>query len=291
MRRRQLLLGSLGGASAPLVVGWDAFPHLPTTTPDTLAARVVVDAADGDVILPPLAGSSVALERIELRAHAGPVAVDVAPALVTGGTVRRRVAVADHRGALATTVRADAPPVVLRPTRDHVVGGERDLRGTRLLLFGLSRTRGAGRLEIRLEATPVPPLVPSFARTGPAAALGEGHRVHAVVDPLGGADRLLRSATTTARGGGVTLAVDGGRWIFVAFRLWDPGADRGSLPLLRALDAGRRDVFGLRVHTTSPPRLELVTAADGPRGRILLDDPAGWTDCDQIGRASCRERV
>ena len=254
-------------------------PHVPRIG-ERVPTSFVIDGRDGDFMLPGLGERSFAVRAIRLRAGGGLTAVTVAPKLVTEGAAARHVAMADAEGPLAARIIADASPVVLEPTRNNVVAGAGDLRGTRFPLFALTRSLGRGRLEVTLELEPVAAQTPRFARPAAVAAdfaqrppggrgvawrrAGAGS-VAALADPLFGGHAVARCIVSGTGEAGVELAAGGAGagWFYAAFRLWDVPADVRRLGLLRASDADGRDVFRLDLRRDGARNLAAGDASFG----------------------------
>jgi hypothetical protein len=246
---------------------------------------------------------------VRLRARDGVSAATVAAGLVTDGVAPRWVGIADDAGALVARVEAQAPPVLLAPTRRNVIASDFDLRGTRFPAFRLSEVVGRGQLEVTLDLEPIAMLAPSFedgARAAAAAAAetavphglvrdGAGE-VGTIADPLFGRHRVTRC---TAAGGGraaVALApvAEGGddAWLYGALRWWELPDDGASTPLLRGYAGTDEEVFELQVVGGAVPALQLRVAG----GMVPTTVPLGalgehWSDHDPTARPTTSELV
>lgn len=303
MRRRDLLLGTAGSAMATalLVPGEPRPARAVTATAEArppLSPIIVVAARDGDFVLPGVGSTSVAVERMRLRARGGLVATRVTPKLMTDGAARRQIPVRgeDPLSALVTPARS---PLVLSPTDDNVVAGDFDLRGTRLPVFSLTETRGEGELEIMLDLRPISPLAPAFAGGGRAVDFGEGTfagdgrrladgigSATIIEDPLFGRTPIARCVAHTDSEFGVRLTTDGVTdfWFFAAFRLWVMTSlhTGGRTTLLRALDTNGDEVFDLFVSGKSQPVLS-ASVTSGAASAVHADlGPLSrhWRDYD-----------
>lgn len=265
----------------------------PATSP--VPTGFILDAQNGDHLMPSSGGVSYEIRRITLRARGGLTEATVAPKLSTDGASPRQVAIEDESGALSAVVTAGSPPLALTPTKNNLIGSWLDLYGKRLPMFTVSGVSGTGELEVILELAPLSRSEPTFSTTPTyAAAFADGANNgdgplwvdgpttvgEIVADPLYGNRELFRSHTEeTGNDAKSTINIQKSDdftelWAYTALRVAQINSSAMTPVIVGA--AGGTEVWSI---TIDGPNERLVAQVDGTT--IDLGDLVDlWPDYD-----------